>query len=518
LPAWPAPPGADAGVSALLAVTGNTWHQPTVDYHALAPEIILTGVIVLMIVVDLFAGRDTKGVLSSIAGIGLLAAAIPLVTLAVSGHTRAMFGGAYVVDNFALLMKALFILAGYIVVLLSTNYIAEGDYWEGEYYILLLSAVLGMMVMASARDLITIFVALETLSIPAYLLAAWRKSDLKSDEAGLKYYLMGVFASAVMLYGMSLIYGFTGTTLLAGIGAKVNTLGDSLPIVSLAIVFMLVGFAFKVSAVPFHTWAPDTYEGAPTPVTAFLSTASKSAGFVAILELVYVGFFGRHDVYEPMLWALSAATMTLGNLIALRQDNVVRMLAYSGIAQAGYIMAPLAVAGTSRTSADAALQSMLAYLIIYVVMNLGAFAVVIAVARKTKSADIRSFSGLFQYAPGLAVAMTVFLAALAGIPPLGGWFAKFGIFASLVSAGSTQGYVLAVLVGVNSVIALYYYLRVARYMWMEDPIDGDRTPIRVPASLMIALGLTTAITLIFGIFPQTITHFTQTVQFVALGR
>ena len=191
-----------------------TWHAPTIDYHALAPLIVLTGVIVLMIVVDLFAGRDAKGALSSLAGIGLLATAIPLITLAVKGGERSMFGGAFVVDHFALVLDALFVIAGYVVVLLSTNYIAEGDYWEGEYYILLLSSVLGMMVMASARDLITIFVALELLSIPAYMLAAWRKRDLRSNEAGLKYYLMGVFASAVMLYGMSLIYGFTGTTVL----------------------------------------------------------------------------------------------------------------------------------------------------------------------------------------------------------------------------------------------------------------------------------------------------------------
>ncbi len=176
------------------------------------------------------------------------------------------------------------------------------------------------------------------------MLAAFRKRDLRSNEAGLKYYLMGVFASAIMLYGMSLIYGYTGTTLLTGIAKSVNGLHSSEPIVSLAIVFMLIGFGFKVSAVPFHSWAPDTYEGAPTPVTAFLATASKAAGFVALMELIYVGFLGRHDVYEPMMWALAAASMTVGNFIALRQTNIVRMLAYSGIAQAGYMLAPFAVA------------------------------------------------------------------------------------------------------------------------------------------------------------------------------
>ncbi|HVN50973.1 MAG TPA: NADH-quinone oxidoreductase subunit N, partial [Acidimicrobiales bacterium] len=443
---------------------------------------------------------------------GLLATAIPLITLAVNGHERVMFGGAFVVDHFALAFDGVFVVAGYLVVLLSTNYIAEGDYWEGEYYILVLSSVLGMMVMASARDLITIFVALELLSIPAYMLAAWRKRDLRSNEAGLKYYLMGVFASAIMLYGMSLIYGFTGTTVLAEIGHKVNSMEHSVPIVSMAIVFMIIGFAFKVSAVPFHTWAPDTYEGAPTPVAAFLATASKTAGFVALMELVFIGFLGRHDVYQPMIWVLSALSMTVGNLIALRQTNVVRMLAYSGIAQAGYVLAPLAVAGTGGTTTVTALRSMVIFLTIYVVMNLGAFAVVIAVARKTRSAELTSFSGLFTYAPGLAVCMAIFLASLAGIPPLGGWFAKFVVFNALVSAGTTAGYVLAVVVGVNSVIALYYYLRVARYMFMEEAPDDDRSPIRVPVSLTIALTLTVALTLVYGVFPSAVTHFTDTVH------
>src|SRR3954471_19772006 len=298
----------------LADATASAWQAPHIDYHAIAPEIVLVGVIVLMILVDLFAGRGGKAAMPSLAGIGLLGAAIPVITLAVDGTPRVMFGGAYVVDQFSLVLTGLFLLTGYIVVLLSTNQIAEGDYWEGEYYILVLSSVLGMCVMASARDLIGIFVALELLSIPAYMLAAWRKRDLKGNEAGLKYYLMGVFASAVMLYGMSLIYGFTGTTVLADIGARIGgDLGNAKPMVVLAIVFVIVGFGFKVSAVPFHSWAPDTYEGAPTPITAFLATASKAAGFVALLELIFSGFYGRHDVYQPLMWALAAATMTVGN-------------------------------------------------------------------------------------------------------------------------------------------------------------------------------------------------------------
>jgi NADH-quinone oxidoreductase subunit N len=503
-------------VLAQIAALG--WEQPSVDLHAIAPEIIVAGVLCIVLLVDAFTGDDARWTSSSLAGIGLLAALIPIATLAYDGADRILFGGAYVVDDFALVLKALFLLAGYVVILLSTNYVAEGDYWEGEYYQLILAAVLGMMVMASARDLITMFVALETLSIPAYMLATWRKRDVKSNEGGLKYYLMGVFASSILLYGMSLLYGLTGSTILAEIGRTVGGSASSQPVVTLAIVFVLIGFAFKVSAVPFHTWAPDTYEGAPTPVTAFFAVASKAAGFVALFQLVFVGFYGRDDVYGPFLWIIAAVTMTVGNLIALRQTNLVRLLAYSGIAQAGYILAPFAIAGTSVAVGEQSLQAMVVYLLIYAGMNLGAFAVVMAVARKTRSAEISSFGGLFHYAPGLTVAMTIFLFALAGIPPAAGWFGKLEIFRSLASAGTAPGYLLAVLVGVNSVIAFGYYGRIMRVMWMDDVPDDDRTPIRVPASLTAALVITVAVTLIIGVAPGLLTHFTENVTLLGLGQ
>jgi NADH-quinone oxidoreductase subunit N len=502
---------------ALLAQAG--WEAPTLDFHAFAPEIVIVGTIVVLILLDTFGGERSKWTQSSLAGIGLLAAGIPVVTLAYDGVDRLLFGGAYVVDDFALVLKALFLVTGYVVVLLSTNYIAEGDYWEGEYYQLVLCSVLGMTVMASARDLVSIFVALELLSIPAYMLAAWRKRDLRGNEAGLKYYLMGVFASAILLYGMSLLYGVTGSTKLSEIGRYVANLPQGEPVVALAIVFVIIGFAFKVSAVPFHTWAPDTYEGAPTPITAFLAVASKAAGFVALLIFVFVGFTGSTgaDVFEPVFFVLSIVTMFVGNLIALRQTNVVRMMAYSGVAQAGYMLAPLAIAGTSPEAATTALQSIVMYLLIYAAMNLGAFAVIIAVARKTRSAEIGSFGGLFQYAPGLAVTMTIFLFSLAGIPPLGGWFAKFAIFRALVEPGTTAGYVLAVIVGVNSVIALFYYARIAREMWMEDAPDGDVAPIRVPVSLNAALAITVVITVAFGVLPSLVTRLTENVTLLGLG-
>ena len=397
--------------------------------------------------------------------------------------------------------------------LLSTNYIAEGDYWEGEYYLLLVSSVLGMTVMASARDLISIFVALEMLSIPAYLLAGWRKRERTGNEAGLKYYLMGVFASAVMLYGMSLIYGGTNTTVLRDIGAQINGSFGRSPVAALGIVFVLVGFAFKVSAVPFHNWAPDTYEGAPTPVTAFLSVASKAGGFVAILSLIFVGFYGRSDVYGPMMWVLAALTMTVGNLIALRQTNIVRLFAYSSVAQAGFMLAPLAVAGDSPSAGRNALVAVVTYLVIYTAMNFGAFAVILAVSRKTRSGEISSWAGLVNYAPGLAVSMAIFLFALAGIPPFGGWFAKFAVFSALLGPGTLSGAALAVVVGVNSVIALYYYANVARTMIMDDPPLGDRTPIKVPFSLAAAVGITLVATVVIGFAPGLVARLAEHATF-----
>jgi len=482
-------------VLASLLAQADGFERPAVDWHALAPELVVTGVLCLVLVADLFLPEDRKALLPSLAGLGLLGALVPVLTLAVDGADRLMFGGAYAVDDFALVLKALFLVAGYVVVLQSTNYIAEGDYAEGEYYFLLLSSILGMLVMASARDLITIFVALEMLSIPAYLLAGWRKRDRKGNEAGVKYYLMGVFATGVLLYGMSLVYGVAGSTKLVDIGEALAT-GDSIPMITLAVVFCIAGFGFKVSAVPFHTWAPDTYEGAPTPITAFLSVSSKAAGFVALLELIVIGFAGQTEVVRPLIWVLAVLSMTIGNVVALRQTNLVRMLAYSGISQAGFILAPLAVVGQIGSTT---LTSVVTYLLIYAAMNLGAFTVVMAVARRTGSAEITSFGGLFNYAPALAVLMSVFLFSLAGIPPLGGWLAKFVAFRAVVDAGTGWAYGLAVVMAINSVIALAYYANVAKEMWMNPAPDGDHTPVRVPVSLAAALAITAALTFGFGV-------------------
>jgi NADH-quinone oxidoreductase subunit N len=344
------------------------------------------------------------------------------------------------------------------------------------------------------------------------MLAAWRKRDQKSNEAGVKYFLLGVFASALMLYGMSLLYGVTNSTLLTDLAREVT--GDLTAIRVLAVVFLVVGFAFKVSAVPFHTWAPDTYEGAPTPVTAFLSVASKAAGFVALVTVLYVAVPGASDVWQPLIWVLAVLTMTVGNVLALRQSNIVRMLAYSSISQGGFILMPLAVAAEGNSS-EAVLRSVVTYLLVYAATNLGMFAIILAVSRKTRSGEISSYGGLFSYAPGIGVLMTIFLASLAGLPPLGGWIGKFTAFQAVLEAGTGWGYAIAVIGAVNSVVAFGYYGSIMREIWMRPVPNGDTSAINTPAPLKLALGITGLATLVFGVLPGVVLHFGDLATFAS---
>jgi NADH-quinone oxidoreductase subunit N len=473
---------------------------PYFDYHALAPAIVLTAITLIALVVDFVWKDSARQAVPQIAGVGLLLALIPVLTLAADGETRVMFGGAFVVDNYALAFAGFFLIVGYVSLLLSYDYIAEGDYYQGEFYVLLLTSVLGLVIMASARDLITIFIALETISLPTFVLAGWRKHDTRSNEAAIKYFLIGVLSTAIMLYGMSIIYGISGSTLLSDIAETSG--GDTPAIFAVAIFMTLVGFAFKISAVPFHFWAPDTYEGAPTPVTAFLSVASKAGGFVALLTIVFFGFFDSPDSWQPVLWVLAAASIILGNLAALRQTNIVRMLAYSSIAQGGFILVPLAVSGDGD-AAKSGFEGVVIYILIYAAMNLGAFACVIANARRTRSAEITSFAGLGQTSPGLALVFSIFLFSLAGIPPFAGWFAKFVMFRAVLDAGTPSAVVLGVIAAVFSVVAFFYYGAVVRQMWFHAPADlGETGEHKIPAALVAALSLTVVVVLVIGVYPQ----------------
>jgi NADH-quinone oxidoreductase subunit N len=472
--------------------------NPHVDFHAIAPEIVLTATILIALLVDLAWPERARTLVPRIASLGVLGALIPVITLISDGSTRSMFDGAFVVDNYALALQGFFLVVTYVTILLATDYIAEGDYHQGEFWVLMLTSVLGMMVIASSRDLISLFVALETITIPTIVLAAWRKHDTKSNEAAIKYLIIGVLSTAIMLYGMSLVYGATGSTLLSDINVYLR-FHDVTPLLAVAIFLTIGGFAFKVSAVPFHFWTPDTYQGAPTPVTAFLSVASKAGGFVGMLTLIAFGFRFAHDAWEPVLWFLAAASIIYGNLVALKQTNIVRMLAYSSIAQGGFILVPLAVSWQAGVTS---LEAVVIYLLIYAAMNLGAFACVIAAARRTGSGEIDSYAGLGKTAPGIAITLTIFLFSLAGIPPFAGWFAKFVMFRAVLDAQTPAATVLGVIAAIGSVVAFFYYATVARKMWFHDPVDDTQRETRTPLGLNVAIGLCTAVVIVIGVYPQ----------------
>ncbi len=489
-----------------------------IDYLALAPELVIVGTMLAVFILDLLLTRPNKFWTATVAVAGTALAAVPLVILAAEGSTRSMFDGSYVVDEFAVILKGVFIVSAYIVLLMSHHYIESDRYYQGEYYFLLLSSVLGSLVMASARDLIILFIGLELTTGPLYLLAGWRKGDAKSNEASMKYFILGVLSTAVLLYGMSLLYGLTGEITFAGLAEATADMVDE-PAVVVALFGLIVGFGFKISAVPFHFWAPDTYEGAPTPVTAYLSVNSKAAGFVAFLVVMYQALPGLSDIWAPALWILAAASMTVGNLAALRQTNIVRLLAYSSIAQAGFMLVPFAAAAVADADLAEAFSATLVYLVIYAVMNLGAFAVVIAGARKTRSGDIAGWAGLAHVDTRLAVLVAVFFFSLAGIPPLAGWFAKFAMFRSVIIAGGTATVVLAAIAAINSVIALYYYARVVKSVWLDDPVGEFAPDVEAaPAgSLRLALLVALAITVVIGFFPAIATFVGDASRVIASG-
>jgi NADH-quinone oxidoreductase subunit N len=491
-----------------------------IDYLALAPELVIVVAILGVLVLDLLLPRPLKYITAVVAVFGVSMAAIPLLVMAVDGTTRAMFDGSFTVDTFALVLKAIFVLSAYLVLLLSVSYIERDRFYQGEYYFLILCSLLGSMVMASSRDLIVLFIGLELTTAPLFLLAGWRKGDVKSNEASLKYYIIGVLSAALLLYGMSLVYGLTGSVLFEDIRAAVADPGlASEPALGLAIILMLAGFGFKVSAVPFHSWAPDTYEGSPTPVTAYLSVNSKAAGFVAMLIVLYEAVPGASAVWAPALWIMAAASMIVGNLSALRQTNIVRLLAYSSIAQAGFMLVPFAAAGVAGTDLTDAFSATVVYLVIFAVMNLGAFAVVIAGARRTGTGDISGWAGLGSYDPKLGVLAAVFFFSLAGIPPLAGWFAKFVMFRSVIIAGGTATVVLAVIAAVNTVIAFYYYARIIKSVWLDEAPAvslGDREA--VPAgSLRLALAIAGVLTVLVGVFPTIASIFGEASRVLASG-
>ncbi|HJS25961.1 MAG TPA: NADH-quinone oxidoreductase subunit N [Actinomycetota bacterium] len=475
-----------------------------IDYTAILPELIMSGTIVLVLIADAFLSSKRKWLTMWLAFAGVVASLIATLTLI--GDERSTFGGSYVVDDFAILFKTFFLSVAMIVLLVSLRYFQEGRFYQGEYYFLLLTAFLGCMMMPSSRDLLLLFIALELVSAPGFLIAAFRKSDPRSNEAGIKFFLFGVLSTAVMLYGMSLLYGVTGSLSLTEIGSALSV---ALPegqetLVLASILFIVAGFAFKVSAVPFQFWAPDTYEGAPVPVAAFLATASKAAGFAGLLQLMFVAFPAQYEFWTPIFAALSILTMTIGNFVALQQRQIVRLLAYSSIAQAGYMLLPFALVSADPSINQDAFAAAVTYILIYAIMTLGAFAVVIAMARESRGLLISDFAGLGRRAPWIALSMTVFMVSLGGIPPTAGFWAKFLVFQVAIGRGGI-GTTLAVIMVLNSVVSLYYYLAVPRQMLFVEA--EDQRPLATPALATGVAILATFAVIAVGLWPELLAHF-----------
>ncbi|HUH07771.1 MAG TPA: NADH-quinone oxidoreductase subunit N, partial [Egibacteraceae bacterium] len=476
-----------------------------IDWFALAPELTLLTTALLALFVDLFLRGDSKRLVNPMAIIGCVVAIAWVAALAIDGAPRQAFGNMFVVDGYALLFKAFFLTTAVFVLLTSYRYFTQIRTYQGEYYFLLLAAFLGMLLMPSARDLVMIFIALELVSVPGFVMAGLRKFDLRSNEAALKFFVFGVLSVTILLFGLSIVYGFTGTTDLAGVADALRAMDRSAlidarrePLLLGAMLFVVVGFGFKVSAVPFHFWAPDTYEGSPVPVAAFLSVASKAAGFAGLLQIMFVAFEPYADVWAPVLGVVSVLTMTLGNIMALQQRNIVRLFAYSSIAHAGYMLLPFALVRPGAVEVnEQAFGAVLIYLLAYAVMNIGAFAVVTAVTEQHPGRQVGDYAGLGARAPGLAAALTVFLISLGGVPPAVGFWAKFFVFLAAADAGA---YVLAGILVVNSVIAMFYYLAIARTMWMDQPVAA--VPIRPGFALNVAVGALAIAALVIFVVPD----------------
>ncbi|WP_067489058.1 NADH-quinone oxidoreductase subunit N [Actinomadura hibisca] len=437
-----------------------------IDYAAIAPPLILAVAALGLLLADAFeVPRRVLGVLCG----GALGAALIAVAVLAFGDRRATFclptslrgtgprSCSYVADDFTLLFQGVVLAAALVVVLLSLREIVDSRIPAGEYHFLLLAAVIGAVTLVAARDLVLLVVALETLSLPIFALVALRRYDGLASEAALKLFLVSVVSAAVMLFGISLVYGATGAMHLDRIALSLETLpGRMEPVVAAGVVLLLAGFAFKVAAVPFHFWAPDVYQGAPLPVAAFLSVVSKAAGFAGLAIVLALGFPAFGHVWGPLVAVLAAVTMTLGNLLALRQRTAIRLLAWSSVAQSGYMLAPLAVGNHRLPEAVAATT---AYVALYAVMNLGAFAVVIAFRNRAAAPrwdTLDDYRGLARSNPALAAALAFFLICLAGLPPgVMGLFAKVVVFRGVLAGDVTW---LAVVMAVNTVIGLYYYL------------------------------------------------------------
>ncbi len=474
-----------------------TFQVPTINMLLIAPAVIVAGWGMLMMLIELFISEEAQEqwtrMIPGLTLVGLALAFVQTIGLwGFDGGTFALANGhpMIVVDNFATFLNAVFLVTGFLTVLLSVDFLRRTGLDRPEFYMLMLFSISGMMLMGMANDLILVFLALELLSIPLYIMSglAWPRTD--SEEAAMKYFLLGAFSSGFLVFGIALTYGATGTTQLPGILTGIAN-GGSLGLAGAA--FLLVGFAFKVAAVPFHMWTPDVYQGAPTAVTAFMSIGAKVGGFAAMLRVFVTALPAIGDTWAPAIAVLSALTLIVGNVVALAQPNIKRMLAYSSIAHAGYILIAVAALPINPDGVSAALFYMLAYLF----TNMGAFAIVIAVERKTnEGVMLDDYKGLAKRSPLLALAMAYFMLSLTGVPPTGGFSGKFYVFRAAIEADLIWLTIVGV---ITSAISGYYYLRVVYTMFMVDG-DGEVT---APPALVTAVALTVIATLILGFLPGT---------------
>jgi NADH-quinone oxidoreductase subunit N len=456
------------------------------DLLLLLPETLLTFWLCLVLVLDFALPKLPKNRLAYLSVGGLLTVLACLIWFDRRGIGGTLFNNMFVVDRMALFFKIFVVLATMLVILSSVDYVRRFRFFKGEYYFLVLMSGLGMMFMSSANDLLSLFITLEFSTFGFYVLVAYLRDDLQSSEAGLKFFILGVFAAAILAYGISLVYGETGKLVFSDIAGASPTLGL---VIGFLLIFAALGF--KIGAAPFHTWIPDTYHGAPTPVTAFLSIAPKGAALAILLRMFFVSLSTLKPAWVLLLVGVSILSMTYGNIVAIAQRNVKRLLAYSGIAQMGNILIGLA-AGT-KMGGDA----ILFYLLTYLFANLGAFAVVIGVGNLINSDELEDYNGLNRRSPFLAFAMLVFLLSLAGVPPLAGFIAKIYIFLAAVQ----EGLYLLIAVGlINVVISMYYYLVVVKKMYINEPVDPTPLTISVPMKAVVYAGL--AGTLILGIYPK----------------
>ena len=469
---------------------------PVQDLLHVGPEIVLAVFGSLIVLAEPFLPRRSKDLLGHIALIGVLAAlGAMLVVSNFSGADEEVFGGLMVNDGYGLFARVLILLVTGLTVIASLSYFDREGAHRGEYYALLLFSAIGLNLMVAATDLVFFFLALETASIGTYVLVGFRRNDTRSNEASLKYFLLGSFATAILLYGVALLYGATGSTRLTGIAGQLSSANTPAAMVYLGMGLLFTGLAFKVAAAPFQIWTPDVYEGAPTPVTAFLSTAPKAAAIVAFIRIFQTALGPLSAVWTSALWGSAILTILIGNFGALMQTSVKRMLAYSSIAHAGYILIGLAV---GRGEAVAAV---LFYLAAYALMKLGAFAVVSHVSagknENESSHDISDYAGLHARRPGLAAAMTVFMLSLIGLPLTAGFVGKLYLFKAGLSAGMVG---LIILAAINSVLSAGYYLRIVKAMYMDEP-KGDATVAPLSASLSFVLTLTALGTVFLGVYP-----------------